>query len=209
MTAWSTTGATSSPSNRRSPRLPGPRHKLLDCDHVTESVHEWPARASFTQPRRRLSSRRLGTAYRAAGRESPPLELALAASGLPGRRRQFLPGRATTVARRHADPWHAADLVAAAFGEPDRPPPRPARLPHPATRRDDLHRQMVHQETLFFTLPFLLATTVWTSGQALFTLAMVALAILSILDPLYYRLAERRRGSTLPSTPSACSWSSW
>ncbi|SEN60457.1 DUF5924 family protein [Halomonas caseinilytica] len=54
--------------------------------------------------------------------------------------------------------------------------------------------QMVHQETLFFTLPFLLATTVWTSGQALFTLAMVALAILSILDPLYYRLAERRRG---------------
>ncbi|CBV41641.1 DUF5924 family protein [Halomonas elongata] len=54
--------------------------------------------------------------------------------------------------------------------------------------------QMVHQETLFFTLPFLLATTVWTSGQALFTLSMVALAILSILDPLYYRLAERRRG---------------
>ncbi|MDT8896408.1 DUF5924 family protein [Halomonas sp. I1] len=54
--------------------------------------------------------------------------------------------------------------------------------------------QMVHQETLFFTLPFLLATTVWTSGQAFFTLAMVALAILSILDPLYYRLAERSRG---------------
>lgn len=54
--------------------------------------------------------------------------------------------------------------------------------------------QMVHQETLFFTLPFLLATTVWTSGQAFFTLSMVALAILSILDPLYYRLAERNRG---------------
>lgn len=53
--------------------------------------------------------------------------------------------------------------------------------------------QMVHQETLFFTLPFLLATTVWTSGQALFTLAMLCMAVLSILDPLYYRLAEHKR----------------
>ncbi len=53
--------------------------------------------------------------------------------------------------------------------------------------------QMVHQETLFFTLPFLLATTVWTSGQALFTALMVGLALLSILDPLYYRLAARHR----------------
>ncbi|UYG08657.1 DUF2914 domain-containing protein [Halomonas sp. M4R1S46] len=53
--------------------------------------------------------------------------------------------------------------------------------------------QMIHQETLFFTLPFLLATTVWTSGQAVFTLLMVGLAILSILDPLYYRLADRHR----------------
>lgn len=53
--------------------------------------------------------------------------------------------------------------------------------------------QMVHQETLFFTLPFLLATTVWTSGQALFTVAMIILAVLSILDPLYYRLADQRR----------------
>ncbi|GEN25800.1 DUF5924 family protein [Halomonas cupida] len=53
--------------------------------------------------------------------------------------------------------------------------------------------QMVHQETLFFTLPFLLATTVWTSGQSLFTVAMIILAVLSILDPLYYRLADQRR----------------
>ena len=53
--------------------------------------------------------------------------------------------------------------------------------------------QMVHQETLFFTLPFLLATTVWSSGQAVFTLAMAALALLSVLDPLYYRLAEHKR----------------
>lgn len=53
--------------------------------------------------------------------------------------------------------------------------------------------QMIHQETLFFTLPFLLATTVWASGQALFTLAMIACGVLSILDPLYFRLAERHR----------------
>ncbi|MBZ9568766.1 DUF5924 family protein [Modicisalibacter tunisiensis] len=53
--------------------------------------------------------------------------------------------------------------------------------------------QMIHQETLFFTLPFLLATTVWRSGQALFTLAMVGCGLLSILDPLYFRLAERHR----------------
>ncbi|WP_281261081.1 DUF5924 family protein [Halomonas denitrificans] len=53
--------------------------------------------------------------------------------------------------------------------------------------------QLIHQETLFFTLPFLLATTVWASGQALFTLLILAMALLSILDPLYYRLAERHR----------------
>ncbi|MDZ7853558.1 MAG: DUF5924 family protein [Halomonas sp.] len=53
--------------------------------------------------------------------------------------------------------------------------------------------QLIHQETLFFTLPFLLATTVWHSGQALFTLLIMAMALLSILDPLYYRLAERQR----------------
>lgn len=53
--------------------------------------------------------------------------------------------------------------------------------------------QLIHQETLFFTLPFILATTAWASGQALFTLLMIACALLSILDPLYFRLAERHR----------------
>ncbi|WP_043532473.1 DUF5924 family protein [Litchfieldella xinjiangensis] len=53
--------------------------------------------------------------------------------------------------------------------------------------------QMIHQETLFFSLPFLLATTVWTSGQALFTVLIMAMAVLAILDPLYFRLAERHR----------------
>ncbi|MFY0990728.1 DUF5924 family protein [Halomonas sp. C05BenzN] len=53
--------------------------------------------------------------------------------------------------------------------------------------------QMIHQETLFFCLPFLLATTAWASGQALFTLLLLAMAVFSILDPLYYRLADRQR----------------
>ncbi|MCG6659203.1 DUF2914 domain-containing protein [Halomonas campisalis] len=53
--------------------------------------------------------------------------------------------------------------------------------------------QMVHQETLFFCLPFVLATTVWSSGQALFALLILAMALLSVLDPLYYRLADRAR----------------
>ncbi|WP_136254248.1 DUF5924 family protein [Onishia niordana] len=53
--------------------------------------------------------------------------------------------------------------------------------------------QMIHQETLFFSLPFLLATTVWSSGQAVFTVLFMALALLSVLDPLYFRLAERHR----------------
>ncbi|NWN82472.1 MAG: DUF2914 domain-containing protein [Halomonas sp.] len=53
--------------------------------------------------------------------------------------------------------------------------------------------QMIHQETLFFCLPFLLATTVWSSGQALFTLLVIGMALFSIIDPLYYRVAERLR----------------
>ncbi|AMD02127.1 DUF5924 family protein [Halomonas chromatireducens] len=53
--------------------------------------------------------------------------------------------------------------------------------------------QMVHQETLFFCLPFVLATTVWASGQGLFALLVLGMAFFSILDPLYYKLAERAR----------------
>lgn len=63
-------------------------------------------------------------------------------------------------------------------------------LPHPVTL---FIAQMIHQETLFFSLPFLLATTVWTSGQALFTLLLIGLAVFSIVDPLYYRVADRFR----------------
>ncbi len=63
-------------------------------------------------------------------------------------------------------------------------------LPHGVTL---FIAQMIHQETLFFTLPFLLATTVWSSGQALFTLLLIGMAIFSIVDPLYYRVADRLR----------------
>jgi hypothetical protein len=53
--------------------------------------------------------------------------------------------------------------------------------------------QMIHQETLFFTLPFILVTTVWNSGQTLFALLVGGMALLSILDPLYFKVAERWR----------------
>ncbi|WP_355662307.1 DUF5924 family protein [Halomonas salifodinae] len=70
-----------------------------------------------------------------------------------------------------------------------------ARLGYPTLSRGftTFVAQLIHQETLFFCLPFLLATTVWASGQALFTLLLIGLATLSILDPLYYRLAGRWR----------------
>ncbi|MBS3670714.1 DUF5924 family protein [Vreelandella boliviensis] len=53
--------------------------------------------------------------------------------------------------------------------------------------------QMIHQETLFFTLPFILVTTVWNSGQTLFALLVGGMALLSIIDPLYFKVAERWR----------------
>lgn len=53
--------------------------------------------------------------------------------------------------------------------------------------------QLTHQETLFFCLPFFLITTVWTSGQVIFTGLLVLCAIISIVDPLYFRIAEKRR----------------
>ncbi len=53
--------------------------------------------------------------------------------------------------------------------------------------------QMIHQESLFFVLPFFAITTTWNSGQALFTGLLGAAALASITDPLYYKgLAARR-----------------
>jgi len=54
--------------------------------------------------------------------------------------------------------------------------------------------QMVHQESLFFVLPFFFTTTSWNSGQALFTGLLGVAALVSIIDPLYYRWLAPRRG---------------
>jgi len=53
--------------------------------------------------------------------------------------------------------------------------------------------QMIHQESLFFVLPFLFIATTWHSGQLVFTGLLIAAALVAIIDPLYYRwLAPRR-----------------
>lgn len=53
--------------------------------------------------------------------------------------------------------------------------------------------QLIHQESLFFALPFFATTTSWNSGQLLFTGALGVAALVSIIDPIYYRrLAPRR-----------------
>jgi hypothetical protein len=53
--------------------------------------------------------------------------------------------------------------------------------------------QMIHQESLFFVLPFFFITTTWNSGQALFSGLLGAAALLSIIDPLYYRWLDPKR----------------
>lgn len=53
--------------------------------------------------------------------------------------------------------------------------------------------QMIHQESLFFVLPFFFVTTAWNSGQSIFTGLLGAAALVSIIDPLYYKwLAPKR-----------------
>ncbi|SDO59553.1 DUF5924 family protein [Pseudomonas jinjuensis] len=53
--------------------------------------------------------------------------------------------------------------------------------------------QLIHQESLFFCLPFFFVTTTWNSGQALFTGALALAGLIAIVDPVYYKwLAPRR-----------------
>lgn len=53
--------------------------------------------------------------------------------------------------------------------------------------------QMVHQESLFFVIPFFFITTAWNSAQMAFTGLLMVAALVSIIDPVYYRwLAQRR-----------------
>lgn len=64
------------------------------------------------------------------------------------------------------------------------------RLPEPVLR---YATQLIHQESLFFVLPFLVFATVWNSAQALFTSALICAALISVIDPVYYKwLAPRR-----------------
>lgn len=63
-------------------------------------------------------------------------------------------------------------------------------LPRPLLR---YATQMIHQESLFFVLPFFFTTTTWNSGQALFTALLGLAALVSIVDPLYYRWLSRQR----------------
>ncbi|MBB1518664.1 DUF5924 family protein [Aquipseudomonas guryensis] len=53
--------------------------------------------------------------------------------------------------------------------------------------------QLIHQESLFFVLPFFFITTAWNSGQLVFTSLLGAAALLAIIDPLYYKWLAARR----------------
>lgn len=53
--------------------------------------------------------------------------------------------------------------------------------------------QALHQETLFFVLPFFLASTTWQSAQSLFTGVLIAAALVSAIDPIYYDVIAPRR----------------
>jgi len=57
--------------------------------------------------------------------------------------------------------------------------------------------QNLHQETYFFCLPFLLATTTWTSGQAMFTSLGIFAALCSMWDPAYFGVIAKRPWSLL------------
>lgn len=55
--------------------------------------------------------------------------------------------------------------------------------------------QMIHQESLFFVLPFFFVTTTWNSSQTLFSGLLLAAAFVAIVDPIYYRWLAARRWS--------------
>lgn len=53
--------------------------------------------------------------------------------------------------------------------------------------------QLVQQESLFFVIPFFFITTAWNTGQLVFTTLLIIAALISIIDPIYYKwLAPRR-----------------
>lgn len=52
--------------------------------------------------------------------------------------------------------------------------------------------QALHQEALFFCIPFFLISTDWGSAQVLFTGLLFVLAVVSITDPLYFGVVGRQ-----------------
>ncbi|MFT4047095.1 MAG: DUF5924 family protein [Solimonas sp.] len=46
--------------------------------------------------------------------------------------------------------------------------------------------QALHQESFFFTLPFFIAATTWSSAQPLFVVIVGGFALVSMIDPLYF-----------------------
>ncbi|SDI61824.1 DUF5924 family protein [Pseudomonas panipatensis] len=57
--------------------------------------------------------------------------------------------------------------------------------------------QLIHQESLFFVLPFFFVTTTWNSGQILFTGLLTLAGLVAITDPIYYKWLSRRRWTFL------------
>lgn len=53
--------------------------------------------------------------------------------------------------------------------------------------------QMIHQEGLFFVLPFLYTSTTWLSGQAVFTGLVGLAALAALVDPFYNHWLSPRR----------------
>lgn len=53
--------------------------------------------------------------------------------------------------------------------------------------------QLVHQESLFFVIPFLFITTAWNTGQSVYTAILLVAALISLIDPIYFRWLEPRR----------------
>jgi hypothetical protein len=64
------------------------------------------------------------------------------------------------------------------------------KLPEPLLK---FATQMVHQESLFFVIPFFVITTTWNTPQALFTSFLIVAAVISVIDPVYHRWLARRR----------------
>lgn len=64
------------------------------------------------------------------------------------------------------------------------------KLPEPILK---FATQLVHQESLFFVIPFFFITTTWNSGQLIFTSLLIIAACISIVDPLYYGWLATKR----------------